>query len=113
MKNSNKELQVLIAIGGWNVGKKDMSALAADSNRRKAFAQNAITFLRNYNFDGIDMDWQFPENEDKENFVLFMKVYWERCSFNLFPVMFLKTIYKCDNYLGIKRRVFGGIRKNF
>ena len=46
--------------------------MAATEDGRKTFADSVITFVQQYNFDGLDMDWEYPTQrggtpEDKVN----------------------------------------------
>lgn len=49
-----------LAIGGWNEGSANYSRMAADSERRKRFVKSALEFVLKYNFDGLDLDWEYP-----------------------------------------------------
>ena len=40
---------------------------------RQTFIFSAIPFLREHNFDGLDVDWEYPKASDKENFVAYIK----------------------------------------
>jgi len=79
LKTYNKELKTMLAIGGWNEGSTRFSPLVADPARRKAFIRSAVTFLRRYNFDGLDFDWEYPtlrqggRPQDKENYATLVK----------------------------------------
>ena len=57
----NYGLKVLIALGGWNdsAGNK-YSRLVNDAAARKRFIDSVITFIENHNFDGLDLDWEYP-----------------------------------------------------
>ncbi|CAG9764757.1 unnamed protein product [Ceutorhynchus assimilis] len=71
-------LKVSLAIGGWNEGSTNYSKLVSDASRRTKFVTNAVEFIRKYNFDGLDLDWEFPAKrggvpEDKLNFLLLVK----------------------------------------
>ncbi|KAL8625356.1 hypothetical protein ACOMHN_044499 [Nucella lapillus] len=75
LKTHNPELKTLVAVGGWNLGSKPFSLLAADPTSRRRFVTNVVIFLRQYGFDGLDLDWEFPgfrggSAKDRVNLVL-------------------------------------------
>ncbi|CAL1277038.1 unnamed protein product [Larinioides sclopetarius] len=78
LKKQNPNLSTLIAIGGWNEGSTKYSQMAADPNARATFVKSAIEFCQKYDFNGLDMDWEYPANRggaaaDKQNFVTLLK----------------------------------------
>ncbi|XP_052899745.1 mucin-5AC-like [Anopheles moucheti] len=74
LKTYNKNLKTLLAIGGWNEGSSRFSPLVADAERRNQFVKNTIKFLRQNQFDGLDLDWEYPafrdgsKPKDRENY---------------------------------------------
>jgi chitinase len=55
-------VKVSIAVGGWNDGNDSaFEALAANSGSRTAFVNNLVNFVNQYNLDGVDMDWEYPD----------------------------------------------------
>ena len=71
-------LKVSLGIGGWNEGSINYSMMASSSDRRKTFIASTVEFLRTYEFDGLDLDWEFPGSRggalyDKQNFVSLVK----------------------------------------
>ncbi|WP_200216469.1 glycosyl hydrolase family 18 protein [Micromonospora coerulea] len=55
-------VRVSIAIGGWNDGNDSaFEALAANSGARGAFVSNVIAFVNQFNLDGVDIDWEYPD----------------------------------------------------
>ena len=75
LANRNPGLKALLAIGGWSEGSEKYSKMANDSSTRAIFVQSAVEFILEYEFDGLDLDWEYPANrggapEDKENFAL-------------------------------------------
>ncbi len=85
----------MLAIGGWNEGSSRFSNLVADDERRAAFVKNVVKFLRQNNFDGLDLDWEYPafrdgsKAADKENYASLVKVR-AQFAFEVFkPFLFL------------------------
>jgi chitinase len=81
-KQRYPHLKTLISVGGWTLsGRFSDAALTAAS--RATFAQSCVDFLRDYGFDGIDIDWEYPVGgglesntcrpEDKQNFTLLLR----------------------------------------
>ncbi|KAK7070520.1 putative chitinase 10 [Halocaridina rubra] len=54
-------VKVLIAIGGWNDSAGDKySRLVNNPAARAAFNEHVIQFILKNNFDGLDLDWEYP-----------------------------------------------------
>eukprot|EP00095_Tigriopus_kingsejongensis_P006279 snap_masked-scaffold1533_size36968-processed-gene-0.3 protein:Tk06279 transcript:snap_masked-scaffold1533_size36968-processed-gene-0.3-mRNA-1 annotation:"chitinase" len=72
-KATNPKLKVLLAIGGWSFGTSKFKKMSDTRFSRQTFIFSAIQFLRQHNFDGLDMDWEYPKSSDKDNFVAILK----------------------------------------
>lgn len=81
LKQQNPSLKVLISVGGWlwSGGFSDMALTPAS---RARFVASAIAFIRQYQLDGLDIDWEFPGQvgagnrfrpEDKQNYTLLLR----------------------------------------
>ena len=68
LKGKNPNLKVLLAIGGWSFGTAKFKEVAKSRFSRQTFVFSAVEFLRENNFDGLDMDWEYPKSSDKESF---------------------------------------------
>lgn len=55
----NNNVQVLPSIGGWTLS-DNFPSIAADAAKRSTFAQACIDLIETYDFDGIDLDWEYP-----------------------------------------------------
>lgn len=54
--------QVLVAIGGWNDSAGDKySRLVNNPSARARFITHVIEFIEKHNFDGLDLDWEYPK----------------------------------------------------
>uniref|UniRef100_T1JDU4 chitinase n=1 Tax=Strigamia maritima TaxID=126957 RepID=T1JDU4_STRMM len=79
LKKYNPRLKTMLAIGGWNEGSARFSRLVGDSDSREIFVKSAIRYLRNYGFDGLDLDWEYPtfrdgsSLDDKEGYIMLIK----------------------------------------
>lgn len=65
LKLINPNLKTLLAIGGWNEGASKYSEMAKTPERRQAFIQSCVQMLLDHNFDGLDMDWEYPGKESE------------------------------------------------
>lgn len=78
LKKQNKHLKTLISIGGYTAGSTNFSTVANDDNLRGTFVKNIVKFLSDYGFDGLDVDWQSPNQRggvpsDVQSFVLLLE----------------------------------------
>ena len=81
LKEQHPNLQTLISIGGWSWSAKFSDAALTDASRKK-FAASCVAFMKQYGFDGLDIDWEYPTGggntgnverpEDPANFVLLL-----------------------------------------
>lgn len=63
VKNTNPNLKVFASIGGWTFSDNNTATqplfgeISANADKRKTFANNVLSFLNTYGFDGVDIDW--------------------------------------------------------
>jgi len=55
--------EVYPSIGGWTLS-DPFPPMAANSKARQNFAANCVKLVKEYNFDGIDLDWEYPGYAD-------------------------------------------------
>ena len=76
LRKQNPSLTVLISVGGW-LGSGPFSDVALTSQSRRVFIDSVMAFLKLYDLDGLDVDWEYPGQpgagnrfraEDKQNF---------------------------------------------
>jgi len=81
LKEQYPHLKTFISVGGWTwSGRFSDAALTPLS--RATFAASCVDFIRQYSFDGVDIDWEYPvccglpdnvyRPEDKQNYTLLM-----------------------------------------
>ncbi|KAH9491359.1 hypothetical protein Btru_031327 [Bulinus truncatus] len=78
LKKNNTSLLTLLSVGGWDFGVKEFIQMASTPQNRKTFIDHAIVFLRDRNFDGLDLRWEHPTGRggtyrDKTNYSLLIK----------------------------------------
>ncbi|GGH30725.1 glycosyl hydrolase family 18 protein [Paenibacillus segetis] len=81
-RKNNPNLKLDLSIGGWTLS-EGFSWMASDTTRRKAFVDSVVRFLEEFDFDGIDIDWEYPGTDgavigmsrpdDPQNYVQLIK----------------------------------------
>ncbi|KAF1291106.1 glycoside hydrolase family 18 protein [Candidatus Enterococcus leclercqii] len=80
LKQEHPHLRSCISIGGWSAD--GFSDGVATAENRHELIENLIAYMERYDFDGIDLDWEYPgmdlagikaSPEDAANFLSFVK----------------------------------------
>ena len=81
LRKKNPSLQIFISVGGW-LWSTNFSDVALTAESRTLFIESAISFLAQYDLDGLDIDWEYPgdagaghpfRSVDKTNFTLLLQ----------------------------------------
>ncbi|RVE46555.1 hypothetical protein evm_008790 [Chilo suppressalis] len=64
LKKKNPKLKPMLAVGGWGEGSAKYSEMAADPAKRQNFIQSALDIIFKYDFEGFDLDWEYPNRRD-------------------------------------------------
>jgi chitinase len=86
LKQKAPGLQVWLSLGGWTYSDNDTDTqavwgdLASTPQKRLKFIESLALFLRQWGFDGVDLDWEYPGAPDRggspsdtENYVLLVQ----------------------------------------
>ncbi|CAG9861937.1 unnamed protein product [Phyllotreta striolata] len=82
LRNKNKNLKVLVALGGWNHS-KNFGAVAASPAARARFLKTSLELIERFGLDGLDFDWEYPTKRDGsspadyQNFITLLKEFKE------------------------------------
>jgi len=73
-------VKIVLSLGGYGARGKAYSDIAFEEKNRKIFSENVLETIIKYNFDGIDLDWEYPGFEtnrsveiDRPNYTLLLK----------------------------------------
>ncbi|MDB5105250.1 MAG: Chitinase [Fibrobacteres bacterium] len=67
-------VKVGMAVGGWNDGDTSgFEAMAASPEYRAKFIGNLMALVERYDLDGIDMDWEYPNEASSADFLALMR----------------------------------------
>jgi chitinase len=82
LRKQNPDLKLDLSVGGWTLS-EGFPWMASDNARRKAFVDSIVHFLDRYDYDGIDIDWEYPGSDgavpgmarpdDSENYAKLMQ----------------------------------------
>ncbi|MFV8783324.1 glycosyl hydrolase family 18 protein [Microbulbifer sp. SA54] len=82
LRRQNPQLKLDLSIGGWTLS-EGFPWMAHDTARRKAFVDSVVHFLERFDFDGVDIDWEYPgsdgavagmaREDDGENYALLIR----------------------------------------
>ncbi|NIM90952.1 MAG: hypothetical protein GTO17_08390 [Candidatus Aminicenantes bacterium] len=66
-------VKVIMSIGGWG-NCEGFPGMASVAGNRERFINQVLEFCLTNNYDGVDIDWEYPSNpEEEQNFVYLAK----------------------------------------
>ncbi|MFN8413857.1 MAG: glycoside hydrolase family 18 protein [Anaerolineales bacterium] len=69
----SQNVHVNIAVGGWGWDDQ-FEQMAANPESRSAFVQNLLAVVNQYQLDGVDIDWEYPDpRQSSQNYLALMQ----------------------------------------
>lgn len=69
LKQQNPNLKVLFSIGGAAADTGVFTTVSSNADLRNAMVQSALDLIQTYNYDGLDVDWEYPRGGDQEKYI--------------------------------------------
>ncbi|KAK3091011.1 hypothetical protein FSP39_016448 [Pinctada imbricata] len=60
LRRINPRLNMILSVGGWDKSQEGYSKLVSSRENILFFTKWIITYLRRHDFDGLDLDWEYP-----------------------------------------------------
>ncbi|XP_063366350.1 acidic mammalian chitinase-like [Cydia amplana] len=98
LKEQNADLKIMAAIGGWNEGSANFSAVVNNDTLRATLVSNLYNYIDTNGFDGLDVDWEYPaqregaSDTDKPFFLVSNRLFEELFSLCIFQEQFVTFI---------------------
>lgn len=61
LKQNNRNLKVILSVGGWSYRANFKPALGNEEGRQR-FCDSSLQLISDLGIDGIDIDWEYPED---------------------------------------------------
>ncbi len=55
-------VQVLVSLGGWGWDRQ-FAAIVSQPDAEERYVKSVIAIVNDYDYDGIDLDWEYPDTE--------------------------------------------------
>ena len=77
LKNLYPNIKTLMSIGGYSLSTY-FPNVSSTASSRETFVTSCVELMVRYEFDGIDIDWEYPGPSDKTNFTLLLQEFREQ-----------------------------------
>ncbi|KAL8255333.1 hypothetical protein R6Q59_033554 [Mikania micrantha] len=67
LRQKTPAVKTLFSVGGATAGSQIFASMASNPNSRRSFISSTIQVARQFNFDGVDFDWEHPANQTDMN----------------------------------------------
>ncbi|XP_038879961.1 class V chitinase-like [Benincasa hispida] len=65
VQRKNPNVKTLLSIGGGGANADTFAAMASQPDSRKSFISSSISLARSNGFLGLDLDWEYPSNQNQ------------------------------------------------